>query len=297
MSASHAPLTTRTRPGEKPQESMSHKSPHPRLVVDTLGFPTSYYAAGDPGHPPLVFLHGMSASADSFREVMADLAGEYYLLAPDIPGFGYSGDITPYSFPRLVEWLDAFYDALSLERATLVGHSFGGAIEITYALDFPQKVNCLILLAPSVLRPGKYPEWLRNLGRSELAQKVLEVGINASRIMLERQSKVAFYRPERFEEDLWRRRVLDYEMSRASAAVLRASALHDIRSDLHRITQPTCIIWGENDPVLDPADARQLDALMPQSNTTLFMLPECGHVPQVEQQERVVAIMRECMGT
>ena len=146
------------------------------------------------------------------------------------------------------------------------------------------------------MRPGKYPEWLRNLGKSELVQKVLEVGVSASRIMLERQSKSAFYRPERFDSDLWRRRVLDYEMSRASASVLRASALHDIRAELHHITQPTCIIWGENDPVLDPADARQLDALMPQSSTSLYMIPECGHVPQIEQRERVVAIMRDCMG-
>lgn len=275
---------------------MSHNSPHPRKIVDTLGFPTSYYVAGNPGQRTLILLHGMSASADSFREVMTALADDYYLLAPDIPGFGYSGDITPYTFSRLVEWLDAFYGALSVEQAILVGHSFGGAVEITYALENPEKVTCLILLAPSILRPGKYPEWLRNLGKSALAQKVLELGINASRIMLERQSKIAFYQPERFDQDLWRRRVLDYEMSRASASVLRASALHDIRSDLYRVTQPTCIIWGENDPVLDPADAARLDALMPRSNTTLYMVPACGHVPQIEQQEQVVAIMRACMG-
>ena len=82
-------------------------------------------------------------------------------------------------------------------------------------------------------------------------------------------------------------------MSRASAAVLRASALHDIRSELHRLSQPTCIIWGENDPVLDPDDAAALDALMPQSRTTLYMIPECGHVPQTERQDVVVEIVRD----
>lgn len=275
---------------------MENNAPHLRRSVETLGFRTSYYVAGEPERPALILLHGMSASADSFREVMHALAADFYLLAPDIPGFGYSGDLEPYTFPRLVEWLGAFYRALSIEEATLIGHSFGGAIETSYALAFPEEVKCLILLAPSILRPGKYPEWLRNLGKSELAQKVLELGVSASRILVERQSKSAFYDPDRFDESLWQRRVKDYQMSRASAAVLRASALHDIRSDLKQITQPTCIIWGENDPILDPGDAARLDELMPRSTTTLYMVPECGHVPQVEQQGPVVAIIRDCMG-
>lgn len=275
---------------------MVSNSPHPRKVVDTVGFPTSYFVAGDPERPTMVLLHGMSASADSYREIMEILASEYYLLAPDIPGFGYSGDIEPYTVPNLVEWLGAFFDAVSLEEAILVGHSFGGALNVSFALERPERVNCLILLAPSILRPGKFPNWLRNLGKLDLAQKVLQLGVNASQLMLERQNKAAFYRPEQFGEELWQRRAQDYRMSRASAAVLRASALHDIRADLQHVTQPTCIIWGENDPVLDPADAVQLDTFMPQSNTILYMLSECGHLPHIEQQERVVAIIRECIG-
>jgi pimeloyl-ACP methyl ester carboxylesterase len=274
---------------------MDSYPPHTRKTVETLGFPTSYYEAGDPRQRTLILLHGMSASADSFRETMHVLSDDFHLLAPDIPGFGYSGDIEPYTFPRLLAWLAAFYEAHSVEQATLIGHSFGGALEVTFALDQPERVHCLILLAPSILRPGKYPEWLRNLGKSELFQRVLELGIGASRLIPERQNRAAFYDPDRFPQELWRRRARDYEMSRASAAVLRASALHDIRSELHRISQPTCIIWGEDDPVLDPADAHRLDALMPQSNTRLFMLPACGHLPQVEQVETVVAIIRECL--
>lgn len=245
----------------------------------------------------MVLLHGMSASADSFREIMAILAPDFYMLAPDIPGFGYSGNVEPYSIPRLMQWLDAFFEAVSLDEAIMVGHSFGGALNVSFALEQPERVNCLVLLAPSVLRPGKFPEWLRNLGKLDLAQKVLELGLNASQqLMLERQNKAAFYRPEHFGEELWQRRAEDYRRSRASAAVLRASALHDIRSELEHVTQPTCIVWGENDPVLDPSDAVKLDAFMPQSNTRLYLLPECGHLPHIEQEQRVVSIIRECIG-
>ena len=274
---------------------MINDSPHQRQVIDTLGFPTSYYVAGDPKQPTMVLLHGMSASADSYREIMEILAPEFYMLAPDIPGFGYSGDIEPYTVPHLVKWLSAFFEAVAADDAILVGHSFGGALNVSFALEQPQRVKCLILLAPSILRPGKFPEWLRNLGKLDLAQKVLELGVSASQLMPERQNRAAFYRPEHFGEELWQRRAKDYRRSRASAAVLRASALHDMRGDLKHVTQPTCIVWGENDPVLDPADAVRLDTFMPQSNTNLYILPECGHLPHIEQQERVVAIIRECI--
>ena len=69
----------------------------PRTFVDALGIRTAYYAAGAAGGRPVVFLHGMSTSADSFRESMHELAGTFWLLAPDIPGFGHSDNTDPYT--------------------------------------------------------------------------------------------------------------------------------------------------------------------------------------------------------
>lgn len=55
----------------------------PRYEVDALGIHTSYYAVGEPNGRPVILLHGMSTSADSFRETMYELANDFWLIAPD----------------------------------------------------------------------------------------------------------------------------------------------------------------------------------------------------------------------
>lgn len=265
--------------------------PLPRYTVDVRGIHTSYYAAGEAHQPALLLLHGMSASADSFRELMHDLAGDYWLIAPDIPGFGYSANVEPYTFPYLISWLDAFAKAVHLPAVHAVGHSFGGALGVSYALENADRVQSLILLAPSVLRPGKVPQWLRNLARTRIVERIMELGVFASRLFVGRQMRAAFHDPRPFPDSLWERRLEDYRNSRASAAVLRASALYDLRPDLQRLRQPTCIIWGKEDPVLDPADARLLDEMMTGSPSTLCLLEECGHIPHIERRETVEQII------
>ena len=270
--------------------------PLPRHNVDVLGIGTSYYTAGERHRPALLLLHGMSASADSFRELMHDLADDYWLVAPDIPGFGYSAEADPYTFPHLVRWLEAFADAIQLPPVHAGGHSFGGALGVSLALEHPDRVQSLILFAPSVLRPGKVPQWLRNLARTRVAERIMELGVAASRIFIGRQMRSAFHDPRRFPESLWERRFQDYVNSRASAAVLRASALHDLRPDLHRLRQPSCIIWGKDDPVLDPADASRLDEMLSSSPSTLHLLEECGHIPHIERREKVEEIIVDFLG-
>lgn len=262
----------------------------PRATVEALGIETSYYHAGASNAPTVILLHGMSTSADSFREVMHELSDSLRLIAPDIPGFGHSENTTPYTMPHLVEWLATFIDELALPPAHFVGHSFGGILGPAYALSYPSDVLSHIWLAPALLTPGNYPEWVRNLSKSSVSEKVLGLGVQASRLMLQRQIKAAFHAPDKLPESLWERRTEDYFRSRASAAVLRASAMTDLRPDIHKLTQPVCLIWGRNDTVVDPAGAETLATLLPQSETHL--IDECSHAPQLEHLDEVVAIMR-----
>lgn len=263
----------------------------PRFTIDALGIQTSYYCSGREHHPPLLLLHGMSTSGDNFRELMHELTDDYWLIAPDIPGFGYSDDTSPYTVSHLIEWLAAFCDGLNLSAPHLLGHSFGGVLASAYALAYPAGLSSLILLAPATLQVGYYPEWLRSFSKSPLSETVLKAGIAASRLLLKRKIRLPFYDPERFADSLWDRRTADYSRSRASAAVLRTLALFDLRPHLPTIQHPTYILWGENDPILNPADAYKLAHLMPAAH--LQTLPACGHTPQVEQRQQVVAAIRQ----
>ena len=262
----------------------------PRYYTGAYEIRTSYYMAGQRhGGTPIVMLHGMSTSADSFREIMHELADTYWVIAPDIPGFGYSDNTSPYTIPHLVEWLADLHWTLDLPPMVLLGHSFGGILATSFALAYAEQVQRLLLLAPAILSGGNYPELLKKVG---IGLGFVDMGsaVSQSKLMVKRQIKVPFYDAEQFDESLWERRLKDYELARASAKVLKATAFYNIRGSLDKVTHPTCLVWGENDPVVPPDDAEVLAEMMP--HTTVHKLPECGHLPMVECQEQFLMVAR-----
>jgi pimeloyl-ACP methyl ester carboxylesterase len=261
----------------------------PRFELDALGIHTSYYEAGKPNGRPIILLHGMSTSADSFRETMHELAAEHWLIAPDIPGFGYTASTTPYNFPHLVEWLAAFCQALHLPPVTLLGHSFGGTLAVTYAVDYPEQVVKLLLVAPAVLSSANFPEFVKRIG---VGLGLIDLGsaVSQSKVWVRRQIKTPFFNPDSIDESVWDRRLADYELARQSADVLKASAFHDLRPSLTNLHHDICMVWGENDGVVPPGDAKQLATEFANSQT--HILPECGHAPMLEKQAEFQAIAR-----
>lgn len=261
----------------------------PRFELDALGIHTSYYEAGTPNGRPIILLHGMSTSADSFRETMHELADEHWLIAPDIPGFGYTASTTPYNFPHLVEWLAAFCEARHLPPVILLGHSFGGTLAVTYAVDYPNQVEKLLLLAPAVLSSVTYPDFVKRIG---VGLGLIDLGsaVSQSKLWVRRQIKTPFYNPDLMHDSVWDRRLADYELARQSADVLKASAFHDLRPFLSNLHHEICMVWGENDGVVPPSDAAVLAGQFPDSQT--HILPECGHAPMIEKQVEFQTIAR-----
>lgn len=266
----------------------------PRFFVDALGVRTGYYEVGRGNGRPIIMLHGMSTSADSFREALHELAGELWLIAPDIPGFGYSENTEPYTMPHLVEWLAAFRAALDLPPVSLVGHSFGGTLSGGFAVTYPDDVTRLLLVAPALLRAESYPNWLKKIG---FGLRLVELGSVASqsKFWLKRQIRVPFYDADKQDESVWARRLQDYALSRASSSVLRATAFYETRPFLGQITQPACLLWGEDDPVVPVAEADMLAELMPNVQE-IHKLVECGHVLPLEHQETFQEITRRFLG-
>lgn len=263
----------------------------PCTFVNVLGIETAYYEMGTRNGRPVLLLHGMSTSADSFRETMHELAGDFWLIAPDIPGFGYSDNAQPYTMPHLVEWLAAFRAALDLPSAALIGHSFGGTLAAEYALSYPGDVTRLFLVAPALLRAESYPRLVKKVGFA-LGMIDLGMAISQSSVWVRRQIKAPFFAPEKQDESVWARRLKDYELARASADVIKATAFNHMRSRLGRLSPPTCLVWGENDPVVPVTDADQLAELIPNVQC-IHKLAECGHAPILEQQEQVQTLARE----
>ncbi len=260
----------------------------PRREVEALGIRTSYYYAGEKDKPAVILLHGMSTSADSFRELMHLLADDFHLIAPDIPGFGYSENTEPYTMIHLIEWLAALVDALDIPSAHYLGHSFGGTLAVGQALSYPEEVERLVLVAPAILVAGKYPDWLKKMGKN---LRLVEAGIVMSRVLLERQIRVPFYDASKMDETIWERRRADYANSRASAGAMNAVAFYDVEHRLPEVKQQTALIWGKNDPVVDHTDAEKLQGRIP--NVQVHKVDNCGHIPTLERQREVSGIIRE----
>lgn len=144
-------------------QSISPKFPFESHYVDIYGSQMHYIdvSTGD----PIVFLHGNPTSSYLWRNVIPRLAGEGWLLAPDLIGMGRSGrpDI-PYLLSDHERYLDAWFDALGLDRVTLVLHDWGTALGISWARRHEARVRGIALME-AIVRSNEWEEL--DSGRSD----------------------------------------------------------------------------------------------------------------------------------
>ncbi len=180
----------------------------------------------------------------------------------------------------------AVADAVGLPRSVVIGHSGGGAIALTYALAFPERVSHLILLStaawwsdPSPLRTDiGFPsteEEMRERMREEVARSVRrpEVFAHAMDELLPRMR----FSPERLK---W--------------VVTMGATTYDVRRRLSEIRVPTLILHGRQDARVPLARAEELHRGIPGSK--LVVLEDCGHWPHVEQRTEFVAAVKAFLG-
>lgn len=258
-----------------------------------------YHVAGD--GPAIVLLHGWAASWYLWQDTMLALAEDgYRVYAPDHIGCGDSSKplclYTPQDYDA---YLSGFLAALRLERVILVGHSLGGHIALSYALNHPQQVVQLALVDPA-FSP------LRQLARTRAGLLLVLAGLpligellltltphRLLRRILGRQHG-GFYRPDRLPPAFLDRMVVDY-LDHASPLVCNSirylsifslPVLRRIRPDadllprLGELTAPALLVWGEQDALLNPAAYALLAAALP--HVTARPIVEAGHTPPME---------------
>src|SRR5918999_2491410 len=108
--------------------------------------------------PPVVLIHGITSSADTWRPAMAALAREHTVIAPDLLGHGASakprGD---YSLGAYASGVRDLLAALGHDRVTIAGHSLGGGVAMQFAYQFPERTERLVLVSSGGLRGGVKP--------------------------------------------------------------------------------------------------------------------------------------------
>ncbi len=132
-----------------------------RVEADGIG--VFYRQAGTPEAPVVILLHGFPTSSFQYRELIPRLADRYRVIAPDLPGFGFTevpeGRNYKYTFDALANTMLAFTDALQLERYALYVFDYGAPTGFRMAMTRPERVTAIVSQNGNAYEEGLGPAW------------------------------------------------------------------------------------------------------------------------------------------
>ncbi len=250
------------------------------------------------GHgEPLVLIHGWMMSHYYFRPIVAQLAKEHDVIALDLPGHGESDKPSPsefaYDFAAFAKLVDEIMGKLGVASADVLGASMGGGTALTLAARYPARVRKLVLSAAAAYPPPTLPLD---------AKLALVPGVGPfvfknvfGRREFERANRQHAVRDPRSLDTAW----LDYYWDRFNRAGARdafyacmqmLTSLPSENADAARITQPTLLVWGDEDRLVPLSRGKQLGRAIP--GARLEVIPACGHMPFIERPEQFLRAVR-----
>ena len=257
--------------------------------IDVDGIRVHYQEAGDKHAPAMVLIHGFASSTLVWSSVFLKLASAgYRVIALDMLGYGYSAKPRngEYTIAGQAKLLARLLDHLGISRAIFVGSSYGGAVAATCALDYPERVEKLILVgAVNNNRPLEFT-LMRLFGSPVFGDVVSPLLIGSRRLLRRRMKRVYDRHSWVLDERRVDARHLPLRAAGTQRAIIRTVRAWDaerISRDAHLITQPTLLLWGENDLEIPLADGERLHAEIPGSRLIVFL--DCGHLPHEEYPE------------
>jgi len=224
----------------------------------------------------------------------AALLPKYRVVRFDLPGFGLTGadPAADYTDIRSEQVLVALMDALGAKRATLVGHSMGGRIAWKFAVDYPDRVDGLVLISPDgFASPGFI------YGRASDVPLLLRMmRFSLPRALLRSSLAPAYANPSVLTDELFTRYydlILAPGVRGAMIARREQTILEDPVPLLARIRTPTLLIWGEKDVMIPFTNAADYLRAVPLSS--LAALPNEGHLSQEEKPRTSIEPLRQVL--
>jgi non-heme chloroperoxidase len=237
-----------------------------------------YAESGNPEGQPVVFLHGWPDSWFSFSRVLPLLPANIRALAVDQRGFGDSDrPHSGYTIPEMAADAIAFLDALGIERATLVGHSFGSFVARQAAIAQPHRVHALVLIGTGYKASNPVTRDVQNALR-DLPDPI------PPKFARDFQASTA-HRPlpaNFFERIVAESLKLSPRLWRLALDCLLE---YDDTRELERIEARTLLLWGDRDALFSRADQDRFMDALPDARFRIY--EETGHCPNWEQPQRV----------
>jgi 2-hydroxymuconate-semialdehyde hydrolase len=252
--------------------------------IKTGNFNTNYHDLGE--GETVIFIHGSGPGVTAYanwRLVMPVIGQSYRVVAPDMVGFGYTDRPKgiKYNMDTWVQQMIDLMDALNIEKAHIVGNSFGGALALALVIKYPKRVNKLVLMGSvgvahdltyGLDKVWGYTPSLENM------KELLDIFAYNRNIVTDELAEL------RYEASI---REGFQESFSSMFPAPRQNGIDNMESDeqdIKNIKNDTLIIHGREDKVIPLQNSIRLNQLIKKSQLHIF--GECGHWTQIEHKDR-----------
>lgn len=292
------PAESRRPATTAPETRVAHRH------VDVAGVQVYYREAGDPQSPTVLLLHGFPSSSHMFRDLIPELADRYHVLAPDLPGFGFTtvAQEQPYrySFDNLANTIESFVSSLALTRYAIYVFDYGAPVGFRLAVKHPAQITAIISQNGNAYVEGLSEGW--NPIQTYWKAPTLE-NRNALRALLTADttkwqythgvSDTTAVAPESYTLDA-------LLLARPGNDEIQLDLFHDYQSNVamyptfqkyFRETRPPFLaVWGKNDPFFLPPGAEAFKRDNPNAEVHLL---DTGHFALETHAREIGALIRD----
>ena len=252
------------------------------MNIEVDGYNISYKITGPDEAETVVLLQGWGTDLGVYDSVAGTINEKYRFVQFDLPGFGGSDE------PREAWNVDAYADffckfmqALNIEKATLIGHSYGGRIIIKLAAreSVPFEIKNIVLIDSAGIMPRRSFKQRFNIRKYKMIKKIVNVKL------------IYALFPELIDD--WRNRQGSADYRNASPMMRQCMVMavnEDLTDLLPMIKQETLLIWGDKDTATPISDGKLMEERI--KNSGLCVLEGCGHFSFLEKPAHFKSIMR-----
>jgi len=254
------------------------------------GYTLHVVTAGSESASPLLMLHCWTGNWTQWEPTMSLLEGQFQFIVPDLLGFGSSskpvGDY--YQIDEQANRVRQIVRDLGYEKVSIIGHSMGGMIALTFAGMFPDMVDKLVVNAPAVtgrIHPrAALIAQMNHLGRRGLVQP-MELSINLGKLIPpigQEVFRMFFAHPKRHADavNYWGHQGITDGQQYTAPWAEKAIQDWDTRPLLHSIQARTLAIWGDRDETIPTGEVDVLAEYI--SDFRQVIISDCGHFPMIE---------------
>lgn len=242
------------------------------------GLQVFYRCAGNPAHPAILLLHGFPSASHQFRDLIPELQRDFYVVAPDIPGFGQSSMPDrkgfTYTFDHLAHIIDAFTDSIGLKTFAMYVFDYGAPIGFRLALWHPERITAIVSQNGNVYREGLGKKWdaradywehpteeLREKYKSAFAPQTIigqyTTGTEEGAVGPDGYTLDIAYMQRPGQDEIQSDLIFDYQNN--------VKMYPEFQAYLRKYQPPLLAVWGQNDPSFVPAGAEAFRRDVPQA--------------------------------